>query len=91
MKWTSTHRLGYDWDMVNIQLHESVAAALAAQAKAEGLSLEAYLEQLATSGAAAVPPKFTGEELVRLLDEASIAGPAAKSTYSRADIYLDHD
>lgn len=77
--------------MVNIQLQDSVAAALAAQAKAEGLSLEAYLAQLATSGVNVAGPKISGEELVRLLDEASVAGPAAKSTYSRADIYLDHD
>ena len=77
--------------MVNIQLQDSVAAALTARAQAEGLSLEAYLEQLAKAGSPAVVPKLSGEELSRLLDEASVAGPPSETSYSRADIYLDHD
>jgi hypothetical protein len=77
--------------MVSIQLQDSVAAALAAQAQAEGLSLEAYLEQLAAAGTPAVVARLTGEELMRLLDEASIAGPTPNCTYTRADIYFDHN
>ncbi|MEX2114446.1 MAG: hypothetical protein WD845_14725 [Pirellulales bacterium] len=75
--------------MVSIQLQDSVAAALAANAQAEGLSLQAYLERLAGAPAAPVPP--SGDELERLFDEASVAGPDPSCTYTRADIYLDHD
>lgn len=77
--------------MVQIQLHDAVAAALSAQAQAEGLSLEAYLTQLAAAGGGMVPPPITGAELERLLDEASVAGPAPQCTYPRSDIYRDHD
>lgn len=77
--------------MVSIQLQDSVAAALAAQARAEGLSLEGYLERLAAARVPATLPRLTGDELERLFDEASIAGPDPSCTYSRADIYLDHD
>lgn len=77
--------------MVSIQLQDSVAAALAAKARAEGLSLQAYLERLAGAQMPAAPTPPAGVELERLFDEASLAGPAAGCTYSRTDIYLDHD
>jgi len=77
--------------MVNIQLDDSVAAILIGHAQAQGLSLEAYLEQLATSATQTTSPRMSGQEFLRLLDEASVAGPVAQCTYSRADIYLDHD
>ncbi|HEY2841323.1 MAG TPA: hypothetical protein VGJ26_19355 [Pirellulales bacterium] len=77
--------------MVNIQLQDEVAAALTARARAEGMSLEAYLEQLAATVPPAFATRLTGDELMRLLDEASVAGPSSNGAYSRADIYLDHD
>jgi hypothetical protein len=77
--------------MVSIQLEDSVAAALAAKARAEGLSLQAYLERLAGAQLPAAPPRLIGDELQRLFDEASVAGPDPSCTYTRADIYLDHD
>ncbi len=77
--------------MISIQLPDSVAAALAAQARAEGLGLQAYLERLAGALVPAAPPPLRGDEIVRLFDEASIAGPDPSCTYSCADIYLDHD
>jgi hypothetical protein len=76
--------------MINIQLQDEVAAALVSQARAEGLSLEAYLERLVTSCAAA-SPRMPADELERMLDEAAVDGPEPVSTYARADIYLDHD
>jgi len=77
--------------MVNIQLQDSVAAALAAKALAEGLSLQAYLEQLAGAHVPKAPARLRGDELERLFDEVSVAGPDSTSTHTRADIYLDHD
>jgi hypothetical protein len=76
--------------MVNIQLQGSVASALAAQANHAGLSLEAYLAQIAGKNAGAQPPaQFDGWE--RELDELSIDAPPLPADFSRADIYLDHD
>ena len=79
--------------MATIELQESVVARLAAQAKAEGLSLEAYLERLSESGTVGNGklPNLTGEELDRLLDAEASDESAYTGTYSRADIYLDHD
>ncbi len=77
--------------MASIQVSDSVAAALSAQAQARGLSLQQYLELLSESQAALNEPRITADELERLLDEEATAGPAYEGTYSRADIYADHD
>jgi hypothetical protein len=77
--------------MVSVQLHESVAAALAAQARMHGLSLEDYLSRLANGGVGAVAPGLSSEEIDRQLDELSLDVPPLPPDFSRADIYLDHD
>lgn len=76
--------------MENIQLHESVAAALKAQARAQGISLEEYLRRLAGSSAGA-ESTTSSNEIERLLDEASVPGPDTVAIHSRADVYRDHD
>jgi hypothetical protein len=77
--------------MASIQIPDSVAAALSAQAQARGLTLDQYLGQLAKTEAAAQSPAISVAELDQLLDAASAAGPAYEGTYSRAEIYADHD
>lgn len=79
--------------MRSIELQESVVTRLSAQAKSEGLSLEAYLEKLAggRSWEEASLPRITGDELDRLLDAEASGSTAYCGTYSRADIYFDHD
>jgi hypothetical protein len=79
--------------MATIELPESLFTRLAGQAQAEGLSLEAYLERLAESRSVANGklPRLTGEELDRLLDAEASEDSTYQGTYSRADIYLDHD
>ncbi len=79
--------------MATIEIQESVVTRLTAQAKAEGLSLEAYLERLSElrpieSGKL---PRLRGEELDTLLDAEASEDFRYKGSYSRADIYLDHD
>ena len=76
--------------MVSIQLQESVAAALTAQAELHGLSLEQYLVRLA-NGAAKEPSQMSPDELERQLEELSLDVPPLPADFSRADIYLDHD
>lgn len=76
--------------MVIIQLQDSVAAALSAQANQHGLSLEAYLAQIA--GKKSEPqPLIQFDEWERELDELSFEAPPLPADFSRADIYLDHD
>jgi hypothetical protein len=79
--------------MATIELQESVYANLAAKAQAEGLSLEAFLEKLAElrSLENGKLPRLTGEELDRLLDAETNTDSAYDGTYSRDDLYLDHD
>lgn len=79
--------------MATIEVQESVLARLAAQAEDQGVSLEAYLEQLASLQAMGKGklPRLTGEELERLLDAESSSDTTYQGTYSRTDIYRDHD
>lgn len=77
--------------MVNVQLNDDAAAALSAQANAQGLTLQAYLEKLAASKATRKTAPLSVEELDRLLDQESTSGPSPSGTFSRADIYSDHD
>ena len=77
--------------MVSIQLHESIAAALNAQASLQGISVEEYLSRLANGGVAVVAPRISAEEMQRELDELSLDVPPLPADFSRADIYLDHD
>jgi hypothetical protein len=77
--------------MVHLWLDDSVARALSAKAAAQGLSLQAYLEAIAMSDQARRPARMSPEELDRFLDEEATHGPSPTGTFSRAEIYGDHD
>lgn len=77
--------------MVNIQLNDTVAAALTAKATAQGLTVQAYLENLLVSKLPPSAARISADELDRLLDELAILGPSPKGTFSRAELYSDHD
>jgi hypothetical protein len=78
--------------MVQIQLEDTVAAALVDRARSRGLSLEAYLAELSTRDDATMAPRLSGAEAIRLIEaEAGPGNPAYTGTYSREDIYFDHD
>lgn len=76
---------------MKIELSEPVAAALQAQAAAHGLTVDAYLQRLVLPSPSPSKRRLTVEELDRLLDEAAITGPSPTGTFSRAEIYIDHD
>jgi hypothetical protein len=76
--------------MVSIHLHESVAAALNAQAESHGVSLEEFLTQVAKGPAKASSP-LSDEEIERQFEALSFDGPVLPADFSRADIYLEHD
>jgi hypothetical protein len=81
---------GYNVDMANIQLDDSLAHMLMAQASARGMTLEAYLQLVAERGSASEQASLSVAEVDRLIDEASVPGPV-EGTYSRAEIYREHD
>jgi len=82
------------WAMtMRIELDDQTGERLRIQAEQRGISVEAYVRQLAE--AAALPPaeRLTSEEFERLLDEVSegLNLQSLPADFSRADIYLDHD
>ncbi len=78
--------------MVQIQLEDNIAAVLVARAKARGLSLEEYLAELATRDQFSSGLPLSGVEAIQLIEaEAGPGNPAYNGTYSREDIYLDHN
>jgi hypothetical protein len=78
--------------MATIEVQATVLARLAAQAESQGISLDAYLEQLAglRTGGNGKLPRLSGEELERLLDAEAGSDSTYEGTYPRADIYRDH-
>ena len=77
--------------MANVQLNEIIAAALHAQAAAQGLTVEAYLEHVLLASSRKTHKRLSLEEWDRLLDEESDPGPSPLGTISRADQYEDPD
>jgi len=78
--------------MTSIELEDQTAQALSAQARARSLPLDAYLKQIAEAAtplnaASGIP----ADELDQLID--SLAGNhlPLPSSFSRADIYDDHN
>ena len=77
--------------MVNVPLNDATAAALSAKAAAQGMTVEAYLENFVLSAATRPAPRLSVEELDRLLDEEASIGPSPSGSFSRAELYSDHD
>ena len=77
--------------MVHVSLDDRVAAALRAKADLEGLTIAAYLESIALAEPAPPNQPMSPDELDRFLDEEATHGPSPNGTFSRADIYTDHD
>ena len=77
--------------MIRIEVGETTAAALSAQAAAQGLTVEAYLASALLSAPAKPAPRLTRAELDRLLDEEVASGPSLPGSFTRAELYSDHD
>ena len=77
--------------MVNLQISDTAAAVLSAQAAACGLTVEAYLETLLLGRPAGDRHELSVAEIDRLLDEEATLGRSPSGTFSRTDIYGDHD
>jgi hypothetical protein len=78
--------------IVTIEIDERVATALRAQAEADHLPLTAFLERIAGISVLPLPSlPITEEEWNQMFDEVSCDSPKSHLTFSRADIYFDHD
>ena len=77
--------------MVNVQLNDVVAAALNDKAAAHGMTVQAYLEAIVLQQPTRPPVRIAPDELDRLLDQEATAGPSPAGTFSRAELYSDHD
>lgn len=77
--------------MTRIELDDRVAAALTEKANAEGLSLEEFLASLVQVNGTKCPA-FSADEVVAMIEsEASDEELSYTGTYSREDLYADHD
>ena len=82
----------YMSDMAVIKIGERTAVALRAQADARELSLEAFLQRIAEASSPVNPtPVLPLAEFERAIDDAATESPVLPSSFSRADIYVDHD
>lgn len=77
--------------MVNLPLDDRVVSSLEARASAQGLSVQDYLETIALGAVRPAARTITPDELDRLLDQEAYAGPSPTGTFSRAELYFDHD
>lgn len=64
---------------------------LDAQAAAQGLTIETYLERVLLATPLRSSQRISVEELDRLIDQESQVGPSPFGSFSRAELYYDHD
>lgn len=82
---------------VTIELDQTTVAILQAKAVMQGVSLDALLRHLATNGMTAREETSSPTSLEQFmadmesLSEGTEHLPATPITYSREDIYFDHD
>lgn len=84
--------------MVTLEIEDKVADALKTQARARGVSLQRYLQLIVELQPLMTPkPESTGtiEEFDAALNELFSTDPRplpkVSSSYSREDLYCDHD
>lgn len=77
--------------MVNVPLDDRIASALEVKASAQGMTVQAYLETIALPDDCQTVYTITPDELDRLLDQEASTGPSPTGTFSRAELYGDHD
>lgn len=77
--------------MIQIQLDDHIADALARQAESRGLSLSEYLGLVAAAQAQSAAPVISADEIDRLIEDEASDDVTVVGTLSRADIYHDRD
>ncbi len=77
--------------MVSLELSETTATALSAQAAAQELTIETHLEHVLLSAPSPPAPRLPRDDLERLLDEKATSGCSPVDFLSRAELYNHHD
>lgn len=77
--------------MEHLLVDDRVAAALKVKADLQGLTVSAYLEAVAFSRPPDPAQRMSLDEFDRFLDEEAIGGPSPIGTFSREELYDDHD
>ncbi len=84
-----------DVQLATIQIERGLADAIFAEAQSRGLSIDDYLRTLISNGDGELQEEqMSLTEIDRVLDELSEGTehiPALPLTFSREDIYFDHD
>ncbi len=85
-------QLGYPVSMTLIELEDQTAQTLRAQAKARNLPLDTFLRQLAEASTPLnAGSGIPASDFDRLIDSEAGDYPPLPASFSRADIYDDHD
>ena len=78
--------------MALIEIDERIAAALMAQATVRDMTLQSFLERISeTASPLNALPELALADVERSIDEASSELPLLPDSFSRSDIYSDHD
>lgn len=77
--------------MEYLSVDDRVAAALRIEADLQGLTVSAYLEAIAFSRSAPSNQHMSLDEFDLFLDEEAISGLSPIGTFSREELYDDHD
>lgn len=78
--------------MAQIHLSDDIAKALERMAHSEGFSLEQYLSQLVSQVTSATTSPLSADEFIAAIHaETSDTPVPCQGTFSRTDIYSDHD
>lgn len=77
--------------MEPLLVDDRVSAALKVKADLQWLTVAAYLEDVAFSRSPELAQRLSLDEFDRFLDEEAIRGPSPIGTFSREELYDDHD
>ena len=81
----------YSRPMRSLQQSDNIAAALSTQAAVLGLTIESYLENVVLATAPRHAPRLSLDELDRYLDREATSGVSPAGSFSRAELYSDHN
>jgi hypothetical protein len=77
--------------MQNIPVNDEVFAGLQAVATRDGLTVDAYLARVAREADSSTSGMLSGRQLLQLLEAEPTDGGSYQGTFSRSDLYRDHD
>ena len=78
--------------MTSNHLDDHLAKSLESIARSQGLSLTEYLATIARSEADSSATKISADQILAMIEaESGVGNPEYRGTFTRGDVYLDHD